>query len=463
MKTTTWAVLMAVAVTAVSFACTSPALAQAGDETVAAETEYCGICEVKKSVAGALPGWFEFGLDLRNRVEYKTNATTLGANGTEEGLLGRFRPRLWAYATPVENVQIGARLVWEFFVICKPEAADNTPSSDVTFDELFVKWTDVLGAPVEVTVGRQNMRLGDGWLVFEGTPLDGSRTTYFDAIRTTWAMVDQNMSLDAIFVANTADTDSYIKPFNDNAVERLIAESDETGGILWLTNTANEDLTWNGYFIYVHRDDPDSADNMADLYTAGARVAGNWGEQIQYRAEGAYQFGNKDGAQVRDAFGVNSRITYLVQDAMDTALHAGYEYRSGDDNPAKNFDILWGRYVQFSDLFAGNLETLEGLPAGAASNFHRFNVGAAAEPVEDVIVLLNYNLLLADENNLAGTAGFSDSGDVRGHLFSAQVKMTHNEHATSVITGEAFLPGNYYTDAANDVATFARYELMLVW
>ena len=462
MKTMTWMLLTAAAVTAVSFLGAPPALAQAGDEVVAAETEYCGICEAKKSVAGMLPDWFTFGLDQRNRVTYKTNNTTLGLNGTEESLFGRFRTRLWGRATPIEDVEIGARLVWEWFVICKPEAADNTPSSDVTFDELYVKLTDVLGLPMQLTIGRQNMRLGDGWLVFEGTPLDGSRTIFFDAVRATYAMADQNMTLDAIFVANRADADTYIKPFNDNAVERNLIEDDETGGILWLTNTANPDLTWNGYLIYVHRDDPDSSDNLADLYTAGARVAGNWGEQIQYRAEGAYQFGNNGGAAVRDAFGINSRLTYLVMDAMDTALHVGYEYRSGDDNPAKNFDPLWGRYPQFSEIINGFLDRTEG-NAGATSNFHRINLGLAAEPIEDLIVLLDYNLLLADENNLAGTVGFSDSGDVRGHLLSAQVKRTHNEHATSVITAEAFMPGNYYTDACNDVATFARYELMLVW
>ena len=260
MKTMTWMLLTAAAVTAVSFLGAPPALAQAGDEVVAAETEYCGICEAKKSVAGMLPDWFTFGLDQRNRVTYKTNNTTLGLNGTEESLFGRFRTRLWGRATPIEDVEIGARLVWEWFVICKPEAADNTPSSDVTFDELYVKLTDVLGLPMQLTIGRQNMRLGDGWLVFEGTPLDGSRTIFFDAVRATYAMADQNMTLDAIFVANRADADTYIKPFNDNAVERNLIEADETGGILWLTNTANPDLTWNGYLIYVHRDDPDSSD-----------------------------------------------------------------------------------------------------------------------------------------------------------------------------------------------------------
>jgi len=495
MKTTTWTLLMAVAVAMVAFTGAPPAAAQVDDETVAVETESSALSEAKEAVDDMLPEWFSFGLDQRNRVTHALNMKTLGGpnatnneDGTEEDLFGRFRTRLWGRATPMENVEIGARLVWEWFIVCKPNEAKNAPSSDVIFDELFVKLTDLFDMPVEVTAGRQTILLGDGWLVFEGTPLDGSRTIFFDAIRTTLAMPDENMSLDAIFIANQADSAAYIKPFNntnDKVGGRCVsdlAEYDEMAGILWLTNTAMEDLTWNGYLIYTHREattatDPTGAaiydnasDNLADLFTAGGRVAGNWGEQIKYRAEAACQFGTKQSeingmeqtVDVREAFGINSRVTYLVMDAMDTALHAGYEFRSGDNNPDESFDILWGRYPQFSEMLTAYTDGLEGNP-GALSNFHRFNVGAAAEPVEDLLVELNYHFLLADENNQPVADGFSANGDVRGHLFTGKAKFTHNEHAISTVTAEAFLPGNYYTDDRNDTATAARYELMLVW
>ncbi len=41
------------------------------------------------------------------------------------------------------------------------------------------------GMPLTATVGRQDIIEGVGWLVMDGTPLDGSRTVYFDAARFT--------------------------------------------------------------------------------------------------------------------------------------------------------------------------------------------------------------------------------------------------------------------------------------
>ena len=41
------------------------------------------------------------------------------------------------------------------------------------------------GVPLDFKIGRQDLFLGNGWLVGDGTPLDGSRTFYFDAIRAT--------------------------------------------------------------------------------------------------------------------------------------------------------------------------------------------------------------------------------------------------------------------------------------
>jgi hypothetical protein len=43
------------------------------------------------------------------------------------------------------------------------------------------------------------------------------------------------------------------------------------------------------------------------------------------------------------------------------------------------------------------------------------------------------------------------------------MKYQFNEHIAGHLQGEVFLPGNYYSDAANDVAFFGRYELVFTW
>ncbi len=74
----------------------------------------------------------------------------------------------------------------------------------------------------------------------------------------------------------------------------------------------------------------------ADIYTLGGRVSGLLEDHWKYSAEGAYQFGRKTGpgtqrpavattrcspppprpraSATSDAFGVNSKLTYLFKD-----------------------------------------------------------------------------------------------------------------------------------------------------
>ena len=123
---------------------------------------------------------------------------------------------------------------------------------------------------------------------------------------------------------------------------------------------------------------------------------------------------------------------------------------------------------RFSNILQGGTDALEG-PNAAITNFHRFNLGVDLKPWDASVVLLDWHILFADNNNEPlvdgngdGT-GFSDDGCLRGNLFTAQWKVTHNKHMASTVTGEVFLPGDYYTKDRNDVATFARYEMMLTW
>jgi len=474
MNKTMWMLLLGA--TAIA-AYVAPAVAEQEAEVARTPTEYCGICEAKKHALAVFPEWFTFGLDHRLRVTHRNNASSLGEGPFDKHATGheftfmRNRTRLWAKAQPIENWEVGARLIWEWFMFCKPKELDNTPSSDAIFDELYVKVAKVLDLPLTIIVGRQNMRILDGWLVFEGTPLDGSRTIFFDAIRGIIELPDMNSTVNAIYVANRADSAAYIKPFNGTATRDVdLDENDESGVILWLSNTPQENMQLDGYYIYVHREQPSSDNNTADIHTIGGRVAGNWSENIVYRAEAALQFGKKErdagdsDANMCLAGGANARVTYLLQDERDTALHAGYEYRSGGRDPRQNFDILWGRYPQWSEILNGLADTLEGSPA-AGGNFHRFNLGASMKPCEAAVLLLNWHILFADNNNLdrIGATGVSDDGCLRGNLLTGQLAWKHNHHATSTVTAELFMPGDFYTNARNDVATFLRYELMLVW
>ena len=85
-----------------------------------------------------------------------------------------------------------------------------------------------------VTVGRQDIILGDGWLVLEGTPLDGSTSIYFDAIRSTTELKEMQTTVDVIYINQYSDPDAWLPTMGVVGDPQI--EQNERGAILWVAN-----------------------------------------------------------------------------------------------------------------------------------------------------------------------------------------------------------------------------------
>ncbi len=433
--------------------------------------EFCGICESKRRFNELIPG-FEMGFDHRYRMIYDYNVTSLDQYSTgHQRYWHRNRSRMWARVTPMENLDINARLVIEPRYYCQPTSmADQSIRTEALWDKLNVEWRQAFGLPLTIKAGRQDMRLGSGYLVFEGTPLDGSRTIFFDAIRATWDAQEIQTVFDLVVLNNHANSAAIVAPYCDDDADLI--EDDETGVIVYASNKSIQDTTIDGYFIYKHTDKPTGKDNSAsnpfrgfdaDIYTFGARVAGKMGPNWQYSAEAAPQFGHKEGAELRE-LAVNTKLAYLFHDPMNTDVHCGYEFRSGDEDHINGgFDMLWGRYPQWSNIYNGYLDGLEGRIA-MSNNIHRVNVGVGFEPAEDMSITADYHAIFReeDETGVLTSTGFAGNC-TKGHLFTALWKWRLDEHWSTHMVGEAFVPDDYYSDARNDTAFFLRWELAFSW
>ena len=147
-----------------------------------------------KDVKNPAP-WFKWGADLRLRNEYLNNTMSLGANQPRsEQDVFRFRGRVWTTITPVENLSLNARLSAEPRDFMMPSfTGGNGRHSGMEwrygiFDNLNIQWKEMFNQPLTLTVGRQDILLGDfynWWLVADGTPGDGSWSFYLDAARLT--------------------------------------------------------------------------------------------------------------------------------------------------------------------------------------------------------------------------------------------------------------------------------------
>lgn len=217
-----------------------------GDEVAERPGEYCGICAPRETShpLGDLDffdlgfrhvDWIKVGGDVRLRQIYDNNLALDKNSPGSERLWQRYRGRFSATIAPAKNIDVTARIAWEFRNYIKPKGGAGDYSRDFDLDEaiidvLNVQLTDPLNLPMRLTVGRQEMRLGDGWLVFEGTPLDGSRTIFFDAIRATVDLAERRSIFDVIFIDQQADSDR-LTPIDDR--ERVLTNQNERGLIVY--------------------------------------------------------------------------------------------------------------------------------------------------------------------------------------------------------------------------------------
>ena len=166
--------------------------------------------------------WLNWGGDLRIRNEYFNNLLTLNPNSRlHEQDYFRFRARIWTTITPADDFSFFTRLATEPRDWLNPagyspyKGRTGMDMTEGVFDALNVRWKNILQQPATVTVGRQDIFLGDGWLVGEGTPYDGSWTTYLDSARFTYELKEQHTVFEAIGIIQDAYYDGWLPTLNN--------------------------------------------------------------------------------------------------------------------------------------------------------------------------------------------------------------------------------------------------------
>ena len=431
----------------------------------------------RKEVTQPTP-WWKWGADLRFREKYLHLHTLSALSPTHERHLERYRARWWNTLTPAENIELGIRLTYEGRHYNTPNSYQEWYNSPVIIDQLYAKVDKVFDSPLTMVVGRQDLKLGDGWLVLDGTPMDGSRTNYLDAARLTFQFEDIRTRVDVIAVYQGSRSNTWLPTIN-NDIEHP-SEQTERGAILWVTHQFSKQTQISPYFIYYHADKNNeflTAGNGgfavnpagvaggidADLYTFGTHLSHKLDDHWKAMVEGAGQLGNRNSME-HLAFGVRSNVVYSFNNDLNTQIRGGYEFLSGNDpTTAKSeaFDPLWGRWPQWSEYLVYGF-IAEGR-VGEATNFHRLNIGVQSDLFRHFNASLDYHFLLADENTMAGTAGFTNNGDVRGHLVTLCLRYRINEFLSTRLNGELFFPGDYYTAPRDKMGTFLRWEMVFTF
>lgn len=447
-------------------------------ETVKAEKPKAA--EPKAETAKAeKPAKFRYGADERIRQEYfddlPIKADPPGVTRGGDNNYFRFRTRVWAEFDPIQQVTLKARLANEFRIWDHPDS-DNVPNrssydypDEWVFDNLYVDVKDLFGKKLDLRIGRQELIYGTGMLILEGTPKDGSRTIYFNAVKAVWKGV-KDTTIDVFGIYNPSEDDLAINPVDRDLTGQNSMNNDitESGAGVYVKNASAEKLPLEAYVIYKQESDWDKISggtttevDQLDLGTFGARLMPKFAERLSGNFEAAYQYGER-GDQEVSAFGLNAFLTHKcpLMKKADGKQEFGVVYYSGDDPDTERdegWNPLWARYPQFSELYVFCWDA-DG--AGRWSNIGAPFFSVSAKPWKRLCLTGRVNYLWAPEDDGPG------GGHERGWLYQAKAELNvaeglfpgRKDKLTSHVLVDVLEPGDYYNEG--DTGVFARWEVM---
>ncbi len=393
----------------------------------------------------------------RIRQESWDNTMSLDEGAADTSAYLRLRSSLGAQWKPGPAWDLHLRLTNENRVYLAPKLDPRLKTDfnvhEVFFDQLYVRWQNPGRLPLTVTLGRFDMMLGEGFLVMDGGPLDGSRSGYFNGLRLDYALKNKNAL--TFFFIRQPRTDTLLPVVNDK--DQAMVEQEEQGLGFCFSGHANR----TGLEAYLFRKDAFAFGLLpaGAIHVAGGRLVHPFTAKLSLTAEGAVQLGTL-GENRRRGLGGYFHLDHKPgrRFPLPALLTLGGIYLSGDD-PAtsrhEGWDAAFSRWPKWSD----SLIYLQAKETRVAdwTNFISIYGNLVFEPLENARLSLAWHRLAAAEKT-PPTALLSGKGQLRGDLFIAKVTYDVSKNLAGRLIWEYFRPGNFYAAGA-DSYHWIQFEL----
>ena len=349
-------------------------------------------------------------------------------------------------------------------------ALNNGNEFDVTLDLAYVQMKEIFYSPLTLTVGRQDIWFGRGFIVGnnnrawdqQGSTLadEYSVTTAFDAVRATLDFNPWTIDLAYSKIAEDAinsedDVDLYIANVNYKFAEyNAVAEAYYVLEVDRATLSTNTTVSVGSN----------------DTHTIGGRVQFDPISQITLGGELAYQFGeyaqtvtgpNRDRSSwAADLFG-----TYRWDYTWKPELTVEYVYFGGEEdlNTTSTSDYgawnglyrgkFWTAYADFREFVYGTADSVD---QPGTTNEQFIQVKGALKPLEDLLLEASFTWLwnAEDVHSTQGVQTSSSRNHDIGYEIDAQATYDYTEDVTFGLLAGWFVPGDFYSNAGEDkVAT----------
>ncbi len=391
----------------------------------------------------------------RFRMVAFDNVRSLSDTAHDGNSYTRFRTNLTGQWFPTEGLEFTLRLTNEFRYYFVPENRDFS-FHEVFVDQLYVEWNNTVGIPGTLTLGRQNIMLGEGFVVMDGGPLDGSRSIYFNAARFDWKL-NQKSKL-VLFYTYQPETDDLLPIIHDQ--DKHMIEQPEEGIGAYFMGELNQ-VNLDAYAIRKNIRETDGLPTKSSINTVGTRVSLPVAECLSLTGETAYQFGEYGEAD-RSAIGGYAHLDYRTEwgSYFPESITAGAIYLSGDDPKTGDWeawDPLFSRWPKWSESYIHTEINENGVAywTNIISLYGRLQFHIT----QDMKCHLDYHHLMAPQK-CADSLFPGGTGKIRGDLLIAKLTYNINEYLSGHLIWESFEPGSYYFKSA-DSYSWARVEFML--
>ncbi len=410
------------------------------------------------------------GVYLRLRHEYWKDLFDMNNDTKDNRNFFRIKASVWGKFnfgdfTPggteiAENTSLFIKLTDEFRAYAHPSTRFDI--NETVVDNLCLDAKNILGLPVDIRLGRQDMLFtyGEGFLIMDGTPQDGSRTYYFNAAKITWHINNEN-TLDFVYIHDPAYDDVFPIINESKKPRQKLNTSDEEGYVLYWKNKAIKDTYLEAYYIFKREDDKNGGGIQAQnssINTFGSYVKYNF-DPFVLRGQFAYQFGDY-GPYDRDGYGGYVFLDRVFKDVTwKPQVSVGYLYLSGDDkssNDLEGWDPLFSRWPWMSELYVLSYAPETGTGPGYWTNLSMWRTQLTLTPTKKVKLRFWYNFLRANETV---TGSIFNNEKNRGSLYQVRLDYKVNKNVSTYILVEYFSPGDFYAPSNRDEALFTRFEI----
>lgn len=411
-------------------------------------------------------GTWEVGFEERVRSEeYEDIIDHDSANPSDSRNFYRFRTRAWITLDPHPDLEIAAGLCNENRKLVRPDAAIN--AREIFFDTLYLDYRFARGWSVRV--GRQNLQRGEGFVLFDGSSGDGSRTAYFNAIDLTRTWGRSTLEFLAI---SDPSKDQYLPRINEAKAPEgplRLNEWDERALGLYYTNREWTGTVVEGYtFLKTETHDYRPVTNPQfqpdrRIQTLGGRVARDLPQGWSVSGEAALQRGKQDGRPgtgeaSRDiaAWGGYARLRKNLDVPWNPTLSAGYIALSGQDPDSGKitaWDPLFSRWPHWSELYVYSQIPENGV--AYATNLGMWELEARCHPAPPLDLRATWYRMSALERPVPG--GSFGRGRDRGDLLELRADYRFSPQFKGHVLYEHLTPGNFYSGQAS--GHFLRFEI----